>query len=52
MNKKEPKCAWCESQATRLDYRSIDGVTSKLPSCDECINVSTKKLLKLKYQTK
>ena len=41
-----PRCKWCENQATRPDYRTIDGMTSKIPSCDECFNISTDALLK------
>jgi len=45
MEKNKPKCYWCENQATRIDYRCIDGITSKIISCDVCFNISTKKLL-------
>jgi hypothetical protein len=46
MEKINPKCYWCDSQATKIDYRCIDGITSKIISCEECFDVSTKKLLK------
>ena len=45
MEKNKPKCYRCENQATRIDYRCIDGITSKIISCDVCFNISTKKLL-------
>lgn len=41
MSKKEPKCTWCNNQATKLDYREIDTIVSKIPSCDECFKLST-----------
>jgi len=49
---KAPKCAWCENQATRPDYRDIDGCVSKMPSCDECFQLDTKYLLNRKYPQK
>ena len=52
MSDKRPKCAWCDNQATRPDYRTIDGMTSKIPSCDDCFEISTKALLKRKYPPK
>jgi hypothetical protein len=39
------KCYWCNNKATKIDYRTIDGITSKLVSCNDCFEVSTKKLL-------
>lgn len=47
-----PKCAWCENQATKIDYRNIDGCIGKIPSCDECFELDTKYLLKRKYPPK
>ena len=42
-------CSWCEQDATTKDYREVDGVLSKMLSCDKCFNLSTKYLLKRKY---
>ena len=42
------KCYWCDNNATKIDYRTIDRITSKIVSCDKCFNISTKKLLKIK----
>ena len=39
------KCYWCNNKATKIDFRTIEGITSKLISCDSCFEVSTKKLL-------
>jgi hypothetical protein len=44
-NNKVYKCNWCDNKATKIDYRTIDGITSKIVSCDVCFNISTKKLL-------
>ena len=44
-NKNVCKCYWCNNKATKIDYRTIDGITSKLVSCNDCFEVSTKKLL-------
>ena len=46
MENNKPKCHWCSNQATRIDYRCIDGMTSKLVSCDKCFTIATKVLLK------
>jgi len=43
--KKPPRCYWCNSRAVRRDYRTIDGTTSKIPSCDKCVWLSTEYLL-------
>ena len=44
-NNKVYKCNWCDNKPTKIDYRTIDGITSKIISCDVCFNISTKKLL-------
>ena len=44
-NKNVCKCYWCNNKATKIDYRTIDGITSKLVSCNDCFEISTKKLL-------
>jgi hypothetical protein len=43
-----PRCKWCLHNAVRNDYREIDGVTSKILTCDFCFNKSTEYLLKYK----
>jgi len=50
------KCKWCENPAEVIDYREIDGITSKVPSCGKCVDISTKYLLflqnnKVLYET-
>lgn len=45
-NKNVCNCYWCDNKATKVDYRTIDGITSKLVSCDICFELSTKYLLK------
>lgn len=47
-SKKAVKCKWCKNQATQKDYREIDGITSKINSCNSCLNISTKTLLNRK----
>jgi hypothetical protein len=44
-NKNLCKCYWCNNKATKIDYRTIDRITSKLVSCNDCFEISTKKLL-------
>lgn len=39
------KCKWCSEPATIRDYREIDNITSKIPSCNKCYNLSTEHLL-------
>jgi hypothetical protein len=41
------KCKWCGKDATTIDYREVDGMTSKIKSCDECYKLDTKYLIKL-----
>ncbi len=48
MNDK-PKCFWCSKTATRKDYREIDGITSKILTCEKCVKISTESLLNIKY---
>jgi hypothetical protein len=40
------KCFWCENQATKIDFRRIDGIVSKLISCHDCFEISTGRLLR------
>jgi hypothetical protein len=50
MEKKQaPKCQWCPSDATQIDYREVDGITSKILTCPDCFKLSTKYLLNRKY---
>lgn len=44
------KCHWCTNDAERLDYREVDGMTSKIVTCNECFEISTEHLIKLKYK--
>ena len=47
MEKKQaPKCDWCPSDATQIDYREVDGITSKVLTCPDCLKLSTKYLIK------
>ena len=39
------KCHWCEQDAIRIDYRTVDAFTSKIVSCDECFELSTEYLI-------
>ena len=48
---KLPKCFWCGKEVTKKDYRTIDGITSKIFTCDECSNLSTEYLLKQRNKT-
>lgn len=41
------KCHWCTKDAERLDYREVDGMTSKIVTCNECFEISTEHLVKL-----
>lgn len=36
------KCYNCENEATRKDYREVDGITGKVITCDECFNLNDK----------
>jgi len=49
-DKKKMSCHWCDQTAVRIDYRTIDGITSKIVSCDDCFKLSTNHLLKRKYE--
>lgn len=44
--KKVAKCKWCSNDAELSDYRNIDGMVSKIPSCRICFTKSTDYLLK------
>lgn len=48
------RCYWCNSKAVRRDYREINGTTSKILSCEKCVNLSTAFLLErdLTYRSK
>jgi len=39
------ECKWCKNDATISDYREIDGITSKVHSCESCFGLSTDFLL-------
>ena len=41
-------CNWCKNEATRHDYREVDGMTSKIKTCESCFKIETKKLLTFK----
>jgi flavoprotein len=43
------KCHWCPKDAERMDYREVDGTVSKIVTCDDCYEISTEDLIKLKY---
>lgn len=43
------KCKWCDRDAERLDYREIDGITSKIHSCLQCFMLDTKYLIDRSY---
>jgi hypothetical protein len=49
MENKKHKCHWCTKEATRMDYRSIDGTISKIKSCEVCYAIDTKQLIEIKY---
>jgi hypothetical protein len=34
------KCYYCENEATKSDYRTLDGITSKVITCDECFGLN------------
>ena len=36
------KCYNCENEATRKDYREVDGITGKVITCDECFDLNDK----------
>jgi len=42
------KCHWCDNTATRPDYREVDGMTSKVPTCEVCFALNTNYVLKKK----
>jgi hypothetical protein len=42
---KKPKCKFCNNDATTHDWRNVDGQTSKVLSCDDCIIIPTDVLL-------
>jgi len=48
-DEKKLKCHWCERDAERFDYREVDGMTSKIKSCTVCFEISTERLIDLKY---
>jgi len=35
------KCFWCQREAVRKDYRSLNGTVNKIPSCAECFWLDT-----------
>jgi hypothetical protein len=39
------RCYWCNRKATRRDYRTIDGTTGLIPSCNICFGLDTGYLL-------
>ena len=45
------KCYWCDRKAVMKDYREMDGIVHKLPSCQECFGLDTSYLRK-KYRNK
>jgi len=45
------KCYWCDKEAEIKDYREMDGIVHKLPSCKECFGLDTSYLRK-KYRNK
>ena len=49
MSNPVPKCHWCDNQATKKDYRNIDGCVGKIISCNDCFHLDTKYLLRRKY---
>ena len=49
-NRKTPRCHWCKSDAERIDYREVDGITSKIATCNFCVSMSTKYLLARRYK--
>lgn len=51
MSKTAPKCKWCDSPATKKEYRELNGVTSKIPCCDVCSELSTE-FLRMKPEEK
>jgi hypothetical protein len=42
---KAPNCKWCGKPANHPEYREIDGITSKVPTCFLCSKYSTEFLL-------
>ena len=34
------KCYYCENEVTRKDYRTVDGITGKILTCDECFGLN------------
>lgn len=49
---KAPNCKWCGKEATRMEYRDIDGMVSKSPSCEECFHTNTNTLIEMFYNKK
>ena len=43
------KCHWCDKKATKTDYREVDGITSKIVTCNECAGLSTEYLVTRRY---
>jgi hypothetical protein len=39
--KTKPDCKFCGKPADLMDYREVDTITSKVPSCNSCKNLST-----------
>ncbi len=50
--KQNRKCHWCTKDAERIDYREVDGMTSKIVTCNECFEISTEHLIKLQNEKK
>lgn len=48
--KSKRKCHWCPKDAERVDYREVDGMTSKIVTCSECFEISTEHLIKLQNE--
>jgi len=42
---KNIKCKYCENKATKRDYRSFDGITSKVLVCDDCFMLNNEGVL-------
>lgn len=44
------KCDYCGNDATRKDYREIDGITGKVLSCDTCVSLTNKGVKDMRHE--
>ena len=46
------KCMWCDNEAVRKTYRTIDDTTGSSRECLDCIGLDTNHLLKREQRRK